>query len=138
MKLSLIIYFFSNFLLVFFGFLFLLPIIVRTKSEYDILKKYIFGNIIHVFTGIIGIILGFIVLIFPYDKILIIGDLVPAMCIFLISVTLIFGYIRISQSIEHKMLVEGQIILEKFQIPIGMIGIIAGTGHIFFPGIPLL
>ena len=138
MNFTLIIYFFSNFFLIFFSLLFLLPLIIKTKKEYDLLKKYIFGNIIHVFIGMGGIILGCIVLVFPYDRIILLGDFIPAVCLLLVSITLVFGYIRISKSIENEMLDEGQVLLDKFQIPIGILGMVAGVAHIFFPGIVLL
>ena len=138
MDVPLIIYFCTNFFLLFFGLLFLLPLIMKTKEEYDIIKQYIFGNILHVYTGIFILILGFIILIFPYDTILIIGDLIPAVALIIVSLTLFFGYIRLSKSVDNSLLSEGQAILEKLQIPIGFMSISAGIIHILLPAIIFL
>lgn len=132
------VYFFSNFFLINVGILFLLPLFFRTKEEYDVIRKYIFGNSAHIYLGIMGLVLTVLCLIFPMTGPIIIGDLLPAAGLLLYSLMLLLGYIRVSKYLKRNMVREGEMILNSFQIPAGILGIIIGVLHIFLGRIFLL
>jgi len=133
-----LVYFFSCFFLLNTGFIFTLPLFFKTKEEYDKIKIYIFGNSLHVYGGVLGIIISAMLCFFSVENIMVIGDLLPASTIFINSVMLLFGYIRISKYLNQKMIKKGDDILTSLQIPIGLFSIVTGIIHVFFNNIIIL
>lgn len=139
MRLNVILYFFSNFFLICCGLLFILPLFFSSKDEYDKIKKIIFVNKHHNIFGFFGILISLLILVFPMNNmktqktIIIVGDLIPMIVIFIMSATLLFGQIRHSKILDENMSKKGDEILTSFQIPIGIAGIICGIIHIIIP-----
>lgn len=132
------LYFFSSFFLIYLGIVFLLPLVFKTKEEYDVIKKYLFGSGLHVFGGILGCVLAMLLVVFPLDGTFLVGDLLPAVAILVLSVLLLLGYVRISKYLSKKMIEEGSTILDSLQIPAGIMGIVMGLLHVFFASVIFL
>ncbi len=128
----------SVLLLIVIGFIFILPLLLKTKEEFDTLKKYIYGSGIPVYTGVVSLTASILMLFFPMKEIIILGDLIPMLVLLTMSITLLFGYIRQSRYISEEMRTRGESILTSLQVPIGIISIVSGVIHIFFPEIIFL
>jgi len=139
MKINLIVYFFSNFYMLVFGLIFILPLFYSSKEEYDKVKKIIFGNKLHTYIGFFGIVLTTLEITFPMpallktDSVIIFGDFIPSVIILIISITLIFGFIRNSKILSPQLIKKGDDILTSFQIPIGIISVLVCAIHIVAP-----
>jgi hypothetical protein len=134
----LILYFFTAYYLINTGFLFFLPLMIKTKKDYDVIKSYLYKKALQFLLGIAGIIVGILRLIFPHDAPIILGDLIPAILSIVVGLTFLLGHIRFTIGLSQQQMQEGKEILASLQIPIGIIAFTAGILHVFLCGLPLL
>lgn len=131
-------YFFTNFFLINSGFLFILPLFFASKTDYDKINNLFSRNIFFVVMSFLGILLFFLLLFFPSAKIVIFGDLLPALVLLLDAAIYLFGYIRMSKYLDKKTITRGENILIRLQIPLGIVSITIGIIHVFLGGVVLL
>ncbi len=129
------LFFISTFYLISGGILLLLPSIPKLDKE---IKTFFLKGKFQVRMGVFGIICIVIFAVFPFDKIMLIGDLLPLISCTAMTLLFITGYIRISKHIDQKTLSRAEKILTSLQIPVGFSGVITGFIHIVFPGVIFL
>ncbi len=134
---QLVLYFLTAFYLINAGFIFFLPLIMRTKSDYDVIKSYIYKRAIHYILGLAGLALGILRLFVPQHPPIILGDLVPSVIMILVGLTFLLGHIRYTKGISQQKIEEGTEILSALQIPLGIISFAGGVLHVILSGIPL-
>lgn len=136
MKLTL--YFFTSFFLINSGILLIMPLLINTKEEYDIIMKYFTAHAVRLILGGLCFISAVLKLFFPFNDILIVGDIIPLASLALCSLTLLLGYIQFSKILNSEEVKKGAEILRRLEIPIGFISITAGIIHIFLPNVIFL
>ena len=115
--------------LVFVGFAFLLPVFVRSKADYDTIKRYFFGGRAQSPAGIVGAVLAVTVLLWPKGNVAVVGDLVPALVLALDAAVLLMGRVRLSTTVEAAAVERATAILGNLQIPIGGLSFAVGVLH---------
>lgn len=133
-----VVFFFSSFFLINTGIIFTLPLAFKTKEDYDGVKKFLFGNSLHIQAGFFGLVIFVLLLFFSKDEIMIFGDLAPALMTLVLTVLLLLGYIRVGKFLTGELKERGTYILESIQLPAGILGIITGLVHVFFGNILFL
>lgn len=128
----------SSLYLVYTGFVFILPVIVDKKEDYDVIRKYFPGEKFRLAMGFLGLVLAVFIFIFPKGKLVFIGDLLPFLMLVVNASLLMMGRIRMLKESDPTMLQKAERILGNLQIPIGFISLIIGILHVFFSGIPVL
>jgi hypothetical protein len=129
------IYFISTFFLIAGGIISVLPIFTELNRE---LKDVILKGKFQVRMGVYGFLSTALFAFMPYDKTMLIGDLIPMFVSLWLTFIFITGYIRISKHIDQNTLSRAEKILAALQIPSGFLALATGIIHIFLPNIIFL
>lgn len=138
MQIKLIIYFLTNYFLLTSGFIFLSPLLFKSKEDYEKAKKYFFKARSRILFGILGMGIFSLALFFPYTTIIIIGDLIPVTAVFFSSIIYLISYIKMSKYLDEKKLEKAETTLLSLQVPVGGINIALAVIHILIPHILFL
>ncbi len=135
MNLRVTFFFIATFFLLCGGIISVLPSIPKLNKE---LKSILQKGRFQIKMGLYGLVSMLIFALFPFDRVMLIGDLIPFIVCSAMTLLFMFGYIRISKHIDQKTLSRTEKIITILQIPVGFAGIIAGLLHILLPGILFL
>jgi len=122
--------------LVFTGFAFLLPVLVKNKEDYDIIKTYFFGGAARLPAGVAGFILALGLFFYPKGNVVFFSDLLPLAVLLADSLVLAMGRLRVSGTGDR--LEKAGMILNNLQIPLGGISLATGFLHGLASGILFL
>ncbi len=135
MELKISLYFLSTFFLIIGGILSFLPMVVKANEA---LKSFILSSKFQMRMGVYGIFTIIIFGFFPFDSLIIIGDLLPFISSLVITILFILGFIRESKHLNENDIQRADKFLTMIQILIGFISFIVGVLHMIFPKIPIL
>lgn len=128
----------STLYLVYAGFIFVLPILVDKKEDYDIIRKYFPGEKARLFLGFFGLVLAVLIFLFPKGRLVFIGDLLPFVILLANAAVLLMGRIRLLKESDPAMLHKAERILGNLQIPLGFVSLATGLAHALFSKLLLL
>jgi hypothetical protein len=120
------------------SFLLILPLFFETKNEFDVIKKGLLANTFPVSMGVLGLFIAAMQLLLPYTKVPFIGDLLATITVIVVSITLVFSYVRFTRHLSNRMIQRGDSILSRLQIPVGFFGLGAFLIHLLFGSILFL
>jgi hypothetical protein len=131
-KITQVTYFFVSYSLLNSSILFVLPLMYKSKEEYDRMCKVLFSIKVNILLGFLCLISAVLVVFFPVSRILIIGDLIPLILLLVMSFFNLSEFIRQSRYLDKDMAQLGSKILTHIQIPLGIAGIVVSFLHILF------
>jgi hypothetical protein len=128
----------SSLFLVYAGFIFILPILVDKKDDYDVISRYFPGERIRLFLGLTAALLAVLVFFFPNGNVIFLSDLLPFVLLLADAAILLMARIRSLKEGDADMLKRAQTILENLQIPLGFASLATGLLHSLLSPLPLL
>jgi uncharacterized membrane protein HdeD (DUF308 family) len=135
MDFQMTLFFFSTFFLVGGGIIALLPGVKNIQSDF---KKQILKPRVQMRLGVYGLAACAVFGFFPADGTLLLGDLLPFLVSLLLMVLFLMGYVRESSHLDENTVRKADQFLTGFQIPAGILAILAGLLHMLFPRWPVL
>ncbi len=128
----------SSLFLVYTGFVFILPILVDKKEDYDVIGRYFPGERMRLVAGLCGAILAALIFFFPNGSVIFLSDLLPFVLLLANASILLMARIRSLKEGDAGMLKRAQLILDNLQIPLGFASLAVGFLHAILSPLPLL
>jgi len=120
------------------GLLFLLPILLKRKEDYDHIKALTYKTSLPIWLGILAILNALFGFFLPIDNLIILGDLIPDLILGILGVFLLASYVRIAKFIDTEVVEQAERLLDILQIPFGILALSVGLLHALLPLVPLL